>query len=145
MYCLCITRRPIFERKRINEKLSGEYDHKPPDCATKETSDTDVCLCPPQKQKAILSPFNIFYFVSLSPPCSVSSLSVLCMRSGVFVTVCVYFRDWLGLICTTAVEGKGAAHTATHIAEFDTNWYYHASVGTSICSSIDSCLKSTLT
>lgn len=48
----------------------------------------------------------LFYLPSLSHLCSLS-LSVLCMCSGGFVTVCVYLGDGHSLICTTAIEGEG--------------------------------------
>lgn len=92
-------------KEKISEKHFGENHHKPPDCATKETSDTDVYLRPPRKQqqqKAIL--WSLSVFISSHLPSL--SLSLLCMCSGGFVTVCVYLGDRLGLICTTAVEGK---------------------------------------
>lgn len=53
-----------------------------------------------------VSPPSVFNLFSLSRLLTLF-LSVLCMSSDGFVTVCVYFGDRLGLICTTAVEGKG--------------------------------------
>lgn len=122
----------------MSEKHFGENEHKPPDCSTKETSDADVYPCPPQKQNnkkpscnhlpLFLSPFILS--PAFPPPPLTFPLSLLCSRG--FVTVCVYFSDRLGLICTTAVESKGwhvilrsgTEHTGTDEADFDTMAYY---------------------
>lgn len=89
-------------KEKISEKYFGENNHKPPDCATKETSDTDVYQCPPQKQnnkKPSCYLLPLVFLISFSPP-----LSCVCVLVG-FFTVCVYLGD--RLICTTAVEGNG--------------------------------------
>lgn len=92
-----------------------------------------------KQQKAILqSPPSVFIFFHpltclppLHPPLTFP-LSLLCMCSRGFVTVCVYLSDRLGLICTTAVESKawhvilqsGTEHTGTDEADFETMAYY---------------------
>lgn len=100
----------LWDARRLKEKISekhfGENNNKPPDCATKETSVTDAYQSPVWKtkqQKAILwSPPSVFTLSpSFSPPlCPVYVIWWFCY------CMCT-LSDRLGLICTTAVEGKG--------------------------------------
>lgn len=64
---------------------------------------------------------SLFVFIFLNSLTFLLSLSLVCMCSGGVVTVCVYLGDRLGLICTTAVEGKGWHVTIViwHCAHWD--------------------------
>ncbi len=89
-------------KEKKHEKHFGENNHKPPDCATKETSDTDAYSCPHRKQttKSHLIMSSLFYLFSLPHPPFSPSLSCVCVLVVSLLFVCNWVIDlvWFALL-----------------------------------------------
>lgn len=124
-----------LREKKISEKLFGENDHKPPDCATNETSDTDVYLCPPRKQnnkKPSCNPLLLFLSSFIRSPSFLHHLSPVYVIWWFCYCMCILkWLTWSDLhyCCRRLKDGmpvllSGTAHIVTDTADFDTLWYY---------------------